>query len=125
MSYQFFVLFKERKMIGDRRSQRFLAVPEDVHLRQITEALLDYRERMSVTLDNLPGVSIFGRVVRAKFDRVNQRVILFMNLRVKGGEQITADFYPRQIRDYYLTGMKGDCPISFDHCPAKAMLLDL
>lgn len=111
-------------MIGDKRSQKVLGIPEHAHLRALKEALLDYRGRMAVSLDNFPGVSIFGRVVKAKFDRENERVILTMNLREKGGGPITADFYPRQIRDYYLTGIKGDSPISFDHCPAKAMLLD-
>lgn len=115
---------KGMNMIGDRRSQKVLGIPEQTHLRTLKEALMDYRGRMSVSLDNSPGISIFGKVIRAKFDRVNQRVILFMNLRIKGGEQITADFYPKQIRDYYITGIKEDSPISFEHCPAKAMLLD-
>ncbi|MCF7898561.1 MAG: hypothetical protein K9L31_01270 [Candidatus Pacebacteria bacterium] len=115
-------------MIGDKLTQRVLAIPRDVHLVNITILLVDYRGRIAITLDNDPSVCILGKVIRARFDQINERVILFVNLKVKGGDQITADFYPRLIRDYYLVGTKEESPLSqinFEHCPARARLLDL
>lgn len=111
-------------MLGDRRSQTVLGTPEIEHLRNIRETLLDYRGRIAVILDNQPNVSIIGKVIRSRYDTKNQRVTLFMNLRIKGGEQIAVDIYPRHVRDYYLTGVKQDSPLSFEHCISRVRLLD-
>ena len=114
-------------MIGNARSVQVLGIPEDRHLTAMRVMFLDYRGRVAVVLDRHPDVTIIGKVIRARYDPNNCRVMLFLNRAIKdenGREQVVVDVFPRQVRDYYITGMKDDSPVSCDHCPAKMRLLD-
>ncbi len=111
-------------MLGDRRSQIFLGIPRDEHIRRMIRRLFSYRGRIAQTF-NERGVSVLGRVISSSLDEVNQRVILITDIDSGDDVPFVFDIYVSDVRNYYTLGVEPTESNDKRISSVKVMLPDL
>lgn len=93
---------KGMKMNATERSQIVFAIPEGTHLERIRQFLMKYKGGVAATLKDKPSVTIIAKVEMVAYTDDDDCIEMTFDAL---GKKVTALFYPKDIRNYYLFGV--------------------